>query len=134
MNKKKYEFHWLRVNKTATDLLFVILWTWIILNSFFTTEWKRCLDRESNPGTLTYKIYALLLSYLNRQSVSIFSLRKLIRQTQLVYHKGSSTEWARMKLNRMKFLGSIPGLGIFFIQLWKRNFSIILLLSSKNQQ
>ena len=62
--------------------------------SLFATEWKRCLDRESNPGTLAYKINALPLSYLGRQPVSIFSLIKPVNQSHLDYNKDSSTEWA----------------------------------------
>ena len=62
-----------------------------MLKLFFTTECKRCLDWKLNPGTLTYKGNVLPLSYLGRQPVSIFSLRKPVKQTHQVCHKDSST-------------------------------------------
>ena len=54
-----------------------------MLKFFFPTEWKGCLDWESNLGTLTYKVNALALSYPDWQPVSTFSLRKL---TSLAYY------------------------------------------------
>ena len=62
-------------------------------------EWKRCLDRESNSETLTYKVNALPLSCLGRKPISIFSLRKPVRQIYLVYHKDNSTEWTTANRN-----------------------------------
>ena len=56
--------------------------------------WVKKMPRPRvNSGTLTYKVNALPLSYLGQQPVSLFSLRKPVRQTHPVYHKNSSTEW-----------------------------------------
>ena len=80
-----------------------ILWNnHIILKFLFTTVWKRCIDWKSNPGTLTYKVNTLPLSYPGHQLVTIFSFRKPVRQTHFVYYEDISTEWATDFLSVIK--------------------------------
>ena len=45
------------------------------------------------PGTLTYKVNALQLSYLGRQPVNIFSLRKPDNEIRYMYTEYTYTEY-----------------------------------------